>query len=239
MKNLIVISPKIAEESAQALAAVLGADYINPYETKTRDFSGYKYMFNYGFSRPTSGTKRKFNKAKGVQLSIDKELCFEAVKECVPTVKITKDKQEAYKWIKQGRVVVARTNITGSNGEGITFCSTKKQLDQVDAPLYTRYIEHTNELRINIWRGQIISIYDKKIVNGFFKFKLLQGLFNTQPQAVNMANYLYEKIGLDFMGVDVLLTPKGNLYFLEANSAPVLFPYTIKKLVNLIKKELV
>lgn len=238
MKNLVVISPKVAKESAQALATALEADYINPYETKERKFSDYKYMFNYGFSRPTSGTKRKFNKAKEVQLSMDKELCFETVVGCVPTVKITKDKQEAYNWIKQGRIVVARLTTTGSNGEGLVFCSTKKELDLVDAPMYTRYIEHTNELRINIWRGQIISIYDKKIENGFFKFKLLQG-FNNQPQAINIAKNLYERIGLDFMGADVLLTAKGNLYFLEANSAPVLFPYTIKRLVNLIKKELV
>lgn len=238
MKELIVVSPKIAEDSAQALATALCADYVNPYETKERNFSNYKYMFNYGFSRPTSGTKRKFNKAKEVQLSMDKELCFEAVGKYIPTIKITKDKQIAYNWIKQGRIVVARLTTTGNNGEGIVYCSTKKQLDLVDAALYTRYIDHTNELRINIWRGQIISIYDKKVVNGFFKFKLLQGL-NNQPQASHIASILYEKIGLDFMGVDVLLTSKGNLYFLEANSAPVLFPYTIKKLTNLIKKELI
>lgn len=240
MPKFVVISPNIAVESATYLAECLGAEYTNPYDTKNYHFSKnkYDYIFNYGVSHPTTGVK-KINKAKGVEISRNKITCLEVLKGKVPTITMTSLRKIAEGWIDKGRIVVARSVIEGDNGKGLSYCTTRKELNNAtDAKFFTRYIEHTNEYRANVWKGKVISVYDKVRKNGVFKFNLMKAQEN-HPQLAMFAEEVYKATCLDWFGMDLLRTQNGNLFFLEANSAPVLFPYTTNKLVKHIQKEYV
>lgn len=233
--SIIVISPKCGEESAKALALSLNADYMNPYETGNKGFYNHKFVFNYGFSKPTGGTAKKINKAKSVNISRDKIKCLQLLKGKCQTVVFTEDITEAKSWIDQGRIAVARALNKSDNSKGLAFCYTKEEIDNIPAKFWTRYIDHVAELRINVWKGKVVSIYNKTVKNNHFIFKLIQGQ-EGQPQLNHIVKQVYEQTGLDWCGIDLLLTTKGNLYFLEVNSAPVLYPYTLKKLTSLVKE---
>lgn len=238
MPKFVVISPEIAEESATYLAEHLGAEYINPYTKKEYHFPKKKYdfLFNYGVSYPTTGVK-KINKASAVNIAQDKIKCIQLLQGKVPTVSLTLSRKEAETWLAKGYIVVARTIVKGDNGKGLVYCKTKKQLDKVvDVKFFTRYLEHTNEYRINVWKGKVLSVYDKKRKGLFFKFYLMKAQEN-HPQLAMFAEEAFKVTSLDWFGMDLLRTEDGLLHFLEVNSAPVLFPYTTIKLVENIKKE--
>lgn len=235
MSKLIIISPKVGYESASNLAEVLGVPYENPFETNNRNYKQYDFVFKYGFSRKIIANN-VFNKTRNVNISRDKIKTLDALKDVCSTVPYTKDIKEAEAWIKTG--VVARDLIKGADGEGVEFCFTKADLAKAPAKFYTKYIKHTNEFRINIFRDKVVSVYDKVDIKGIFNFKLFNGV-EDHPQLQHIAKCVYEKVGLDWCGVDVLRDSKGMLHLLEVNSAPVLYPYTLHKLVAILKKEVV
>jgi glutathione synthase/RimK-type ligase-like ATP-grasp enzyme len=234
--NIVVISPKVAQESAQFLAESLGADYVNPYETDKRNFTGWDIVFNYGFSRKIKSNK-VFNNPENVQISRDKVACLQVLKGKCKTIDFTLSKEEASKWIEVGEIVVARAQVKGDNGKGLVYCYTQEDLNKTEAKFWTKYQDHTHEFRVNVWKGKVVSIYNKVRKNDHFKFELYRGQ-EEHPQLVHIAKHCYDNIGLDWMGLDLLCTNKGELHFLEANSAPILFPYTCKRLINLIKQEI-
>lgn len=232
--ELIVISPKISEDSAKLLANSLMANYENPYETKNRDFTTYNTVIKYGFSKKIKANN-VINKHKHTLIAMDKLKTFEALKNSIYIVPYTTDKEVAKTWLDYG--VAARSSTTDSNSKGLTYCDTIEEIENTPAILWTKYIEHTHEFRVNIWRNKVVSVYTKYIDKEHFRFKLFQGV-EEHPQLVELVNEVYKKIGLDWCGIDILRDYNGSLYLLEVNSAPILFPYTLKKLVNIIKKEL-
>lgn len=232
--SILVISPSIAQESAQSLAEALEAEYMNPYETKRRKFLKYDVVVNYGFSRNIVGNI--INTPAAVNIARDKIECFTRLRNVVPTVLMTTEREVAEKWIRSGRIVVARDRIKGDNGKGLNYCRTLKELAAcTEAKFFTRYIHHTNEYRVNVWRGKVVSVYDKIHKTGHFKFNLVQGQ-NNHPQLAMFAEAVHKATGLDWFGMDLIRTEKGTLFFLEVNSAPVLFPYTTAKLVKHIQE---
>ena len=236
MKEFIVLSPNVSCESARFLAEMLDAKYENPYETGNRDFSQYKYTFKYGFSRKIKANT-VFNKTKNVEIAIDKLKFLNAFKGSGLTVDFTQDIKEATQWLKNNDCVVARNELDGSNGDGLVYCEDLKTLNNTPAIFWTKYVEHTNEFRVYLWKDTVISIYDKKQIDGHFQFVLFKGA-EDNPQLVSLAKEVYNRVGLDWCGADVLRDNKGKLTLLEVNSGPILFPYTAKKLVNILKQEI-
>lgn len=234
---MIILSAEAGKESSQALAAALGVKWENPFDTDNRDFRQYNKVFKYGFSRPIKAKKgATYNGVEATDKARDKLKTLNLFKDSKFGIPYTQDKYLASKWIKSG--VVARNKVMGKNGDGVAFCFTVKHFDESPAIFWTKYIEHTNEFRVNLWRDKVVSVYDKVDKNGIFNFKLFKGV-EEHPQLVELAKEVYEKIGLDFCGVDVVRDKKGNLHLLEVNSAPVLYPYTLKKLVTILKKEII
>ena len=238
MNNIVVLSPEVSKESAGILAEALGAKLEFPYKTENRDFNNYDYVFKYGFSKPIKAKKGcVFNKSKAVEISRDKVSTFNALKGLGITVDFTDDYPIARDWMKDGHTVVARKYSKESNGKGMSYCTSLGQLENTDAVFWTKCEYEAQELRVNLWHNRVISIYVKIKENDFFVFKLHKGM-EEHPQLVNIANKVYDKIGLDFCGLDILNDKEGNLLLLEVNSAPILFPYTCNKLVACIKKEI-
>lgn len=236
--NILVISPKIGEDSAKRLALNLNAKYINPFKTEERDFSKFTHIINYGFSRKIKGTVI-INKPQLIQITRDKVKCFKLLKDKCNTVPFTEDKNLALYWINIGRTVVARTLTKADNGKGLIYCNTKENIEDVHAKFYTRFTPHVAELRVNVWKGKILSIYHKKRNKGFFDFLLLrEKQFVENMQIIQIVEKIYKEIPIDWCGIDLLLSKDGTLFFLEINSAPILYQYTLKKLTSIIKKEI-
>jgi len=234
MPKLIVISPKVGHESALALATALNVPYENPYETKKRDYTEYDFVFKYGFSKKIKANK-VFNKAKSVEITKNKLTTLTLFKDTPYVVPFTTEAFIAKTWINEG--VVARSLVDGHDGDGLSYCWTEEEFNKAPALFWTKYIDHTHEFRVNIWKGKVVSIYEKQKENGFFKFVLFQkGADN--PQLVDIVNQVYAKTQIDFCGLDMLRDEEGKLYILELNSAPILFPYTLKKLKDLVLKEI-
>lgn len=233
----IVLSSKAGQESASNLAEYLGCKYENPYETENRSYMEYTTVFKYGFSRPIKTKKGTLvlNKTESTLTALDKMKTFDLFKDDGVIVPYTTDIKQAAKWLKEG-MVVARATATGHNSEGIVFCQDAEDLLNAEAKFFTKYVDHTNEFRVNCWRNGVVSVYDKVQVGEEFSFKLFKGV-EEQPQLVALVNKIYEKTKLDWFGLDVLRDKKGNLWLLEVNSAPILYPYTLKKLATIIEKE--
>lgn len=237
--KIAVLTPEVSKESAEVLATALNADLIFPYVTEERDFTKYDYVFKYGFSKKIKAKKgATFNKTENINIARDKIQTFVTLKDENITVPMTLNKEQAVQWIKDGHNAVAREFSKEANGKGITYCTTIKELNTAPAIFWTKQIHEVQELRVYLWRNKVLSIYIKDIGDGNFIFKLNKGQ-EEHPQLVNMANKVYEKVGLDFCGLDVLTDVDGTLLLLEVNSAPILFPYTCKKLVSQIKQEIV
>lgn len=240
MTKIIVLSTKVGEPSASILADALKADIENPYETEKRDYSEYDYVFKYGFSKKITAKRgRTFNKSVPTKIAIDKLKTFNALKNTGITVEYTTDINEAIQWIRDGHILVARATITGSNGEGITYIEKEENFWDVSAVLWTKLVREVQEFRVYLWRNKVLSLYVKTNKNGIFSFKLIkEDESYNHPQLVAVANTLYENIGLDFCGVDVITDTSGKLNVLEVNSSPILFLYTLKRLVANINKEI-
>lgn len=237
MPKFIIISPNVGYESASELAHQMKVPYEDPFKTDNRDFRKYDFVFKYGFSRPIKANK-VFNKSKHIELSRNKLKTLAAFKDSQFTIPYTENKEEAATWVGVGKSgAVARNVVDGDNGAGVEFCFTKKDFDKAPAIFWTKYIPHTNEFRVNIWRDQVVSIYEKKTNGKYFKFCLFKGQ-EQHPQLVELAKEIYKRIGLDWCGADIVRDKQGNLYLLEVNSAPILFPYTMKKLITILEKEM-
>lgn len=246
MKPILIIYPNIAIDSVTKLQAALIAANIpckieNPYETKNKTFSvkNYALLFNYGISKLTNGV-RKLNKALFVKTSISKINSFNIFKATnIPCPNFTTDYKEALTWVKD-HIIAVRSIENGNNTDGLTFCQTKACITKnKTAPLFTQYIPHNKEFRINCWKDEIVSVYEKILVNNNtgFKFKLLKN-FNDN-EITTIVQKLYKALPLDWYGLDIILGEDNKYYVLEINSAPILFPYTINKLINKLKKELI
>lgn len=243
MLNAIVISPKCASLSAKVLAEYLDLPYDNPYQSNRRDFLSYGHVINYGFSRDIHANNL-INRTRPIRNSINKidtlSLLDDEDKIIVP---FTLNKDTAFAWLDAGHSVVCRGRVDGSNSAGTMIVADAKDLNETPAQFWTQYVPHTNEYRVNLWRDKVVSVYDKverDVGDGegmCFSFELFQGQ-DEHPQLVALAKKVYDKIGLDWCGVDVLRGEDGHLHVLEVNSAPVLYPYTLRKLCNHIEQEL-
>jgi glutathione synthase/RimK-type ligase-like ATP-grasp enzyme len=240
MTNIIVLSTKVGEPSASILAEALKADIENPYETEKRDYTEYDYVFKYGFSKPIRAKKgRTFNKSEAVKKAVNKLKTFSALNGTGVTVEYTTDIDEAASWIRDGHILVARATVTGSNGEGITYIQREEDIKNTPALLWTKLVNEAQEFRAYLWKNKVLSLYVKTAREGIFSFKLIkEDESYTHPQLTTVVNAIYEKIGLDFCGIDIITDINGKLNVLEVNSSPILFPYTLKRLVNNITKEI-
>ena len=242
MTKGIVLYTKVGEDSAHMLAEVLQADIENPYKTGERDYSKYLYVFKFGFSKAIRAKRGcTFNRKTPTEIAIDKRKTFSALAGTGTTVEYTESLQEAQKWLEDGHVLAGRETTTGSNGEGLVYIQTLGELGDSPATLWTKLVDEVQELRAYMWRNKVIALYVKtiKVSKGIFRFKLIpRSELYIHPQLVEIATNVYDKIGLDFCGVDIIADTAGKLNVLEVNSAPILFPYTIKQLVKEINTEI-
>lgn len=236
MNNMIVVSPDCTSASAQGLAQLLDVMYVNVNDVPVQ-IGGQAKVINWGCSR-INEDHVLLNKPRSIRRSLNKLRTFELLSEHVRMPVLTLDKEEAIQWACDGRSVVCRDRIKGSKSQGIVISSDPTEVAEAPAKFYTRFIANCTEVRVNVYKGNILTVYYKKPSNGDFRFKIQMGAEKNPPsEIIEMVSKVGEHIGLDMYGLDVLLTPKGKYFLLEVNSAPILFPITMKRLAKAIKKD--
>lgn len=230
-KKIVVVSPKCSKESASHLAELLGAGYL-PHGILT-DFTPFDLVFNYGSSAPIL-YNRVINKPAAVKICVNK---ISTLKRVANGVEWTKDRDTALDWLKSDGAVVCREFEEGSRSAGTIIAYNKEGFDTSPAKFWTRYFEHEHEVRINVYKDKILSVYEKVEEGEFFDFKLLK-VEGEHKQVDEMIASISKNIGIDFYGMDVLVNKKGVARLLEVNSGPTLMEATEPLLLKELAKEI-
>lgn len=147
--------------------------------------------------------------------------------------------------LETGKPLLARTKIRGRQGRGIHLIEDVDQL--IRAPLYTEFINKTEEYRVHAWKYSAIDIVRKgepanstTIVWSFHNGCRFKHELDLKPSMVGQLAAIGAKsigvIGLDFGAVDIIR--KGKMFYvLEVNTAPgVGIPKTITAYASQIRR---
>jgi glutathione synthase/RimK-type ligase-like ATP-grasp enzyme len=246
--SLWIYNTRAGSKTAKELAQALGCKRIKHRES---EFVGHEdtVVINWGCSDlPREVRKcRVINEENAVLRTVDKLQALDRLYEWVgfPHVSYTQEREQAAFWIENGRSVVCRTIVNGHDGAGIVFATNMEEL--VDAPLYTLFEEAEQEYRITVLCQRIICRQRKVRIPGKEKyddrFKTTAGGYGFEVvplgprQVTDAAQEAVECLGLEFGGVDVILTPDKRAVVLEVNSAPQLTPYALKRFVEIFREE--
>lgn len=233
---------------------------LEVFSEKSKPISQDKYLFiNWGRSKiPWLDENAEIlNHPSSVKMCVNKLCAFRDFQIYgVSHPPFTTSKEEAIKWIEQGEKVVCRTILEGSKGNGIIIAKTPEEV--VDCKLYVKYIQKKWELRVHVFKGNIIDVRQKRKLS---KEKLEErGITSTSKYIRNMANgYIFsvniddelndikdkielestdavDSLDLDFGAVDLIITKDKDVYVLEVNSSPALVGSTVDKYIKAIKE---
>ena len=157
----------------------------------------------------------------------------------------TSNKYDVLEWLDKGKMVLARTKLTGHSGDGIIKMTVPEEL--VDAPLYTLYKKKVDEYRVHVFNGEVIDLVKKLVPknlvgevdyqirthkNGWIFAR--EGV--TLPEAVKeIAVKQIKGMGLFFGAVDIIYNKaEDRFYVLEINTAPGLEGTTVSRYVDAI-----
>jgi glutathione synthase/RimK-type ligase-like ATP-grasp enzyme len=144
----------------------------------------------------------------------------------------TVDRRTAQVWAADGGKVVARTVLTGKEGQGITIARTPNEVPV--APLYTRYVPKHAEYRIHMVGNRIIDEQQKVLrrtvdhTQAQWEVRNTANGFVFQRQNINVpedvrrqALLSLQACGLEFAAADVIWNERRQqAYVLELNTAP-------------------
>jgi hypothetical protein len=230
-KKIVVTGPACTKESSKALADLLGGIYV-PI-TETQDFRGADIVINYGSSVPFL-YKRVINHPKAVKFCVNK---ISTLKRVVHGVEWTKDVNVALDWLKKDGAVVCRDKEEGNRSDGVMIAYTKAGFNECPAKFWTRYFDHVHEVRINVYKDKILSVYEKVTEGDYFDFQHMI-VSGEHKQVDEMIASIRENIGIDLYGMDVLVNKKGVAKLLEINSGASLMEETIPELLPILKQEI-
>lgn len=132
----------------------------------------------------------------------------------------------------EGELLVARKD---SHQQGKDFYLVASQNDfeltrHLRCTHYTKFIPCDREMRIHIFRNEIIGIAEKRMSDHCTSLTIRNFSNGWNFKYVNDCDDILKTIaknavvalGLDFAAVDIMRSVNGNVYILEANSAPAL-----------------
>lgn len=228
-KRVAVISPNCTSASAKRLASLIGADY---HHADGYDWSKYDLVINYGSSNGGE-FKKVINPPMAVKICVNK---ISTLKRVAHGVEWTKDPEVAKEWLKKDKAVVCRESQTGMKSEGTNIAYTLEGFNDSPATWWSRYFPHDHEVRVNVYKGKILSVYKKVEEEGYFDFKHME-VTGEHRQVNEMIQSISANIGIDLYGMDILVNNKGVAKLLEVNSGAVLLEETEGPLLKLLEKE--
>lgn len=239
-------------EGAKLLAEELGCKRIlregSTFKRKEDDV-----VINWGASDCPAAYKALNKDTSGI---LNKKKFFERLAGTGLTPAFSFNKMDAADSL--GFPIICRTKLTGKDGEGIVIAEKFSQI--VDAKLYTQYEDKTSEYRIHVGRGPTgytVIGAQKKVKKTQFEgnntspdSRLMVGddhglIWNgTNGQPIHIpapvsavVKSAFEKFPeLDFAAFDVIYNNStGKAFVLEANSAPMGTPETMKRYAKFFK----
>lgn len=252
MARLAIYShaPSDSVNELKAHLAIQGTDLIKIKRQNSR-FLGREgdLIINYGSSSFPSdriGRGRLLNQPGAIALASNKLRAFETFQRAgVKTVEWTATRTAAQRWVDEGGMVYARTQLQGHSGAGIVIGygnpagvgdagNVQVVSTLPSAQLYTKAIlQERREFRIHVMDGKITYVQQKRRRDGFRENENYSNLvrnhhtgwiYATQnadvcDEAKREAIKAINALGLDFGAVDVI-TRRGEAWVLEVNTAP-------------------
>lgn len=232
-----------ASEGAKALSEALNAKRIKHTGSRFRGGPG-KTVINWGAVRLpdfAAGT-RVINQPGHVNLASNKLKFFKHVEEFggddILTPYWTTDRNEAQRWLLDGKSVCSRATVSGHSAEGLIIHSGQEVRLPV-VPLYTVYVPKKSEFRVHVAFGQIIDTQQKVKRADYegepnWQIRNHEGGFIFQRHGIDVpacvhtqAALVADCLPLDFGAVDIIYNERRNkAYVLEVNTAPGLAPET-------------
>lgn len=239
---------KINSESSKRLAHALGIKRIRP-ENSSYVPKPHHVIINWG-SKIHHPHVKYLNRPDLVAVATRKDKTFELLSNFTRIPAYTTDHGEAYSWILNGAIVLARHLLTASEGDGIVVCRTVEELmANQTAKLFVKYIKKRSEYRVHVFRGEVIDITEKRRRKDFVG-EFVPEIRNYQngwvfcredievPSCViKSAQKAIAGLELDFGGVDVIFNEKQQAaYVLEVNTAPGIEGTTLDCYVRAIQQ---
>ena len=254
MANLKVYPYKMGSGSAKDLSRLLNAKRVRPDGTYIPKVG--HTVINWGssvvpnwFNKAISRGIRILNNPKSVKIASNKLYALSTLDEAgVPVPEYTTSISIAQKWVNQGYIVIERHLLNGNSARGtraVGKYDDNLPSDLQYAPLYTKYIPKTNEFRVHIFNGEVIDYIEKKRkakekrpenYNKYLCSHEMGWVFcRRTAKHIDKVKELAKKttsvLGLDFAAVDIIWYDN-NAYVLEANTAPGIMGYSLRKYVN-------
>ncbi len=162
------------------------------------------------------------------------------------SIEHTTDVSVAEGWQAQGHTVMCRKTVHGQTGSGIVVCSPNDILPE--AKVYTKYISHKREFRVNLFKGKVVNVREKKrklgstgdfhirnLANGYTTTKC----FNYPEALVVLAEAASKASESDFVGADIGFNElKNKAFLIEINSGPAIEGSSVADFVNAIKADM-
>lgn len=207
------------------------------------------FILNYGSSEMPSaiiGQATVLNNPEIISRASNKLNAFRLFADAdVKTVPWTADRATAESWLRDGKLVYARTTLQGHSGEGIVLAHNNPagvgdagNVQVVStlprASLFTQAIlQERREYRIHVMKGKITYVQQKKRRDGYREIEgfsnLVRNYHTGWIYATQMAELNEEAkreavkaitaLGLDYGAVDVI-TRRNEAWVLEVNTAP-------------------
>lgn len=263
--RIFLYSYNFTSEGAKTLAAALGIKRIR-HEHSKYSYKNGDVVINWGGSKlPPEVAKAKIiNAQDAISLCTNKLHFFQNFSgiEGVNIPNFTTDKDKVSEWLKEKRVVFARTKLNGMGGKGIVEMEGP-DCEIEDAQLYVEYIPKKEEYRIHVVNGEIISEQRKGAKIRFnqridpddlpidapepinWRIRNLENGFvfvrNDDKEVPNcvkeQALNIFVKTGLDFFAADIIYNAhREKAYILELNTAPGLQGTTLEDYTTAFKK---
>ena len=222
--NIFVISPKASEDSAKRLAKELDAVYSNPYKSGSVDFTRADVVINYGFSQDiiTNRNCIVFNRPASVRTCINKLSTLINLRAGLVPVP-----NYGQGIAKEWDVVHCHTQKEGRKNEGIVHWYRVDNKPIPNAYLYTEHYEHRGEYRVVVLNGKVVGRYRKVMDDeGMWSLEVRDKRgFELMDAACKHGAH---RLGMGYVGFDVLAKNKNQFVIIEANSGPILTDESIE-----------
>lgn len=245
---------KTGSVSAGLLAQALNIKKIK-LENSSFKGSSKKLIINWGASSMSEEAEKckVLNNSAAVKLAANKLDFFNYVSGKVNVPEYTTDKNVALNWLENGKMVFARTTLTGHSGKGIYVLETPQDWEEFNhsaTRIYVKYVPKKDEYRIHIVNGEIIDVRRKSLKAGYPKgkanwkirshqngFIFAKEGFEVQDEVLLEAKKAVFACGLNFGAVDVIWNEFYKVaYVLEINTAPGLEGSTVDNYAKAFNK---
>jgi glutathione synthase/RimK-type ligase-like ATP-grasp enzyme len=254
-RKIFILPYKTGSLSAKSLARALNCKRLKREQSRYVN-QPHHVVINWGASSmPTSflvGRGTLLNRMEAVRLAADKLKAFLTLSQnnTITIPPFTTTKSEALTWIEQGSKVVARTSLRGHSGAGIVMLTSIDSLEEVNAPLYVKYIKKQQEYRVHVFNGKVIDVQRKmrnrsipddevnwEVRNHCNGFIFGRDGVELPSTATDMCIATVACLGLDFGAVDLIYNERADTYYvLEVNTACGLTGTTLEKYTDAIEE---